>query len=66
MVYWGLTPLQVDVGDASPIKQHPYRDDCIDRVGHANFVSRIDLLKGFYQTELTVPQRLERFLPLSP
>ena len=108
----------VDVGDASPIKQHPYRahpekqqkmsaevryllehdliepsssswsspcllvpkpdgssrfctdyrkvnrvtkpdsfpmpriDDCRDRVGHANFVSRIDLLKGFYQIEL--------------
>ena len=109
----------VDVGDASPIKQHPYRanpfkleqirkevkflldndmveescsdwsspcllvpkpdgsfrfctdyrkvnaitkvdcfpipriDDCIDRIGKANYISKIDLLKGYWQVPLT-------------
>ena len=118
----GCTPLavhDVDVGDASPIKQHPYRlnpsklakvreevqfmldndiiepsqsswsspivmvpkpdgsqrfcidyrkvnavsktdsfpiprlEDCIDRVGNSAFVSKIDLLKGYWQVPMT-------------
>lgn len=31
----------------------PHMDDCIDRVGAANFVSRFDLLKGYWQVPLT-------------
>ena len=31
----------------------PRVDDCIDKVGHAQYVSRVDLLKGFYQIELS-------------
>ncbi|OOY33769.1 hypothetical protein BOV88_13515 [Solemya velum gill symbiont] len=111
--------LDIDVGDAAPIKQHPYRmspdkrevlraeieqllrnniieestsewsspcilvpkangsyrmcsdlrkvnqliqadsypmrriDDCIDRVGNAKFITKLDLLKGYYQIPLT-------------
>ncbi|KAJ8026619.1 hypothetical protein HOLleu_31507 [Holothuria leucospilota] len=59
----------VDVGDATPIKQHPYRevnavtrtdsypipriDDCIDRIGKATYVSKFDLLKGYWEIPLT-------------
>jgi hypothetical protein len=28
-------------------------DDCIDRVGSANYVSKLDLLKGYWQVPLT-------------
>lgn len=28
-------------------------DNCIDRVGHATFVTKFDLLKGFWQIPLT-------------
>ena len=28
-------------------------DDCIDKIGHAKFVSKLDLLKGFWQVSLT-------------
>lgn len=28
-------------------------DDCIDNVGTANFVSKLDLLKGYWQVPLT-------------
>ncbi|KAL5013063.1 hypothetical protein ScPMuIL_011614 [Solemya velum] len=111
--------LDIDVGDAAPVKQHPYRmspdkrevlraeieqllrnniieestsewsspcilvpkangsyrmcsdlrkvnqliqadsypmrrlDDCIDRVGNAKFITKLDLLKGYYQIPLT-------------
>ena len=31
----------------------PRLDDCIDRVGHSKFVSKIDLLKGYWQVPLT-------------
>ena len=31
----------------------PRIDDCIDKVGHAKYVTKIDLLKGFWQVPLT-------------
>ena len=36
--------------DTFPI---PQIDDCIDKVGKAKYVTKIDLLKGFYQVPLT-------------
>ena len=36
--------------DSFPI---PRIDDCIDRIGNAKFVSKFDLLKGFWQIPLT-------------
>ena len=36
--------------DTFPI---PRTDDCIDKVGKAKYVTKIDLLKGFYQVPLT-------------
>ena len=35
-------------------KSDSYRvDDCIDRIGHAKYVSKFDLLKGYWQVPLT-------------
>ena len=31
----------------------PRIDDCIDRVGHSRYVSKLDLLKGYWQVSLT-------------
>ena len=31
----------------------PHIDDCIDRVGSASFVTKLDLLKGYWQVPLT-------------
>lgn len=31
----------------------PWVEDCVDRVGSANFVSKLDLLKGYWQVPLT-------------
>ena len=36
--------------DTFPI---PIIDDCIDRIGQSKFVSKLDLLKGFWQIPLT-------------
>ena len=36
--------------DSFPI---PRLDDCIDRIGHATYVSKYDLLKGYWQVPLT-------------
>ena len=36
--------------DTFPI---PRMDDCIDKVGKANYVTKFDLLKGFWQVPLT-------------
>ena len=36
--------------DSYPI---PRIDDCIDKIGHAKFVSKFDLLKGYWQVPLT-------------
>ena len=36
--------------DSFPI---PRVDDCIDQIGHAKFVSKFDLLKGYWQVPLT-------------
>uniref|UniRef100_A0A096M9Z4 ribonuclease H n=1 Tax=Poecilia formosa TaxID=48698 RepID=A0A096M9Z4_POEFO len=36
--------------DCSPL---PRMDDCVDQVGSANFVSKFDLLKGYWQVPLT-------------
>ena len=35
----------------------PRIDDCIDRIGQAQYVTRLDLLKGFYQIDLTPDAR---------
>ena len=40
----------VTKSDSFPI---PRIDDCIDKIGHAKFVSKLDLLKGFWQVPLT-------------
>lgn len=40
----------VTKNDSYPI---PRMDDCIDRVGNAKFVSKFDLLKGYWQVPLT-------------
>lgn len=31
----------------------PWLEDCIDQVGHAQFVTKVDLLKGYFQVPLT-------------
>ena len=36
--------------DSYPI---PRVDDCIDKIGHANYVSKFDLLKGYWQVPLS-------------
>lgn len=41
---------QVTRTDAFPI---PRLEDCIDRIGRAKFVSKLDLLKGYWQVPLT-------------
>ncbi len=40
----------VSQADGYPI---PRIDDCIDRIGHSAFVSKIDLAKGYWQVPLT-------------
>lgn len=40
----------VTVPDAYPL---PLIDDCIDEIGPANFVSKLDMLKGYWQVPLT-------------
>ena len=40
----------VTKGDAFPI---PRLEDCIDQGGHAKYVTKIDLLKGYFQVHLT-------------
>ncbi|XP_069171090.1 uncharacterized protein [Procambarus clarkii] len=40
----------VTVADSFPI---PRIDDCLDRIGSARYVSKIDLLKGYYQIPLS-------------
>ena len=40
----------VTKSDLFPI---PRIDDCIDKIGHAKFVSKLDLLKGFWKVPLT-------------
>ena len=38
-------------------------DDCIDKIGHAKFVSKLDLLKGFWQVSLTEQaKKLSKFV----
>ena len=41
---------EVTVTDSYPI---PRIDDCIDNIGSSKFISKFDLLKGFYQVPLT-------------
>ena len=36
--------------DSFPI---PHIEDCIDKVGNANYITKFDLLKGFWQIPLT-------------
>ena len=40
----------VTVPDAHPL---PLIDDCIDEIGPANYVSKLDMLKGYWQVPLT-------------
>ena len=50
----------VTVTDSYPI---PRIDDCIDRIGPAKFVSKLDLLKGYWQVPLTErARRLSAFV----
>ena len=46
--------------DSYPI---PRIDDCIDKIGSAKFVSKFDLLKGYYSTDYS--QQLEILFSLS-
>ena len=46
--------------DSYPI---PWVDDCVDQVGNAKFVSKFDLLKGYWQVPLS--EKAKKFL-LSP
>ena len=41
---------QLVKGDSFPL---PRMDDCIDSIGHAKFITTLDLLKGYYQIPLT-------------
>ena len=41
---------KVTKSDLYPI---PRVDDCVDRIGNAKFVSKLDLLKGYWQVPLT-------------
>ncbi|XP_071950797.1 uncharacterized protein [Antedon mediterranea] len=45
--------------DSYPI---PRIDDCIDRVGSAKFVSKFDLLKGYWQIPLTERAKVSAFV----
>ena len=36
----------------------PRLDDCIDQIGHSKFVSKVDLLKGYWQVPLTPRAKL--------
>jgi len=50
----------VTVTDSFPISRI---DDCIDRIGPAKFVSKLDLLKGYWQVPLTErAKRLSAFI----
>ena len=40
----------VTLSDSYPL---PRMDDCVDNVGAAQFVSKLDLLKGYWQVPLT-------------
>lgn len=40
----------VTVPDAHPL---PLKDDCIDEIGPATYVSKLDMLKGYWQVPLT-------------
>lgn len=40
--------------DSYPI---PRIDDCIDRIGNAKYVTKLDLLKGYYQVPMTMRAR---------
>lgn len=41
---------KLTTADSFPL---PRVEDCVDRVGSANFVSKLDLLKGYWQVRLT-------------
>ena len=45
---------QVTKTDCFPL---PRIDDCLDQVGHSQFVSKLDLLKGYWQVPLTARAR---------
>lgn len=50
----------VTVPDAYPL---PHIDDCIDEIGSATFVTKLDMLKGYWQVPLT-PHASELLLHL--
>ena len=43
----------------------PRVEDCIDRIGHAKYISKLDLLKGYWQVPLT-PRPKEVFAFVTP
>ena len=51
--------ISVTKTDSFPV---PRMDDCIDNIGQAKYVTKFDLLKGFWQIPLTT--ELRRFLLL--
>ena len=48
---WGSLCLLMDKSDKSD--QLPRMEDCVDHVGNASFVTKLDLLKGLWQVPLT-------------
>ena len=50
---------QLIKADAHPL---PRIDDCIDSIGNAKHITKLDLLKGYYQIELT--ERAKRILTI--
>ena len=46
--YWKSNA--VTKSDSFPM---PRIDDCIDKIGHSKYISKFDLLKGFWQIPLT-------------
>ncbi len=42
----------VTVPDSYPL---PRMEDCVDNIGSACFVSKLDMLKGYWQVPLTLP-----------
>ena len=45
-------PLSIPVNHLS-VRTPPPGDDCIDKIGNAKFVSKFNLLKGYWQVPLT-------------
>ena len=47
--------------DSFPI---PRMEDCIDRIGNAKYITKCDLLKGYWSVHLTVLSGQKKYQPL--